>query len=182
MSRKYKFHDQGLPYFVSFATVQWIDLFTRPTYTEILLDSLRFCQTHKGLRIYAWCIMTNHVHLVIGTNKNPMPDILRDFKSFTSNQLRKAIEENAQESRKKWILWMMQRAGLENGNNNNWQLWQQNNHPLELNSNKKIENSLDYIHMNPVKAGFVSEPHHWKYSSAINYSGGIGLIDIELIQ
>ncbi len=182
MSRKYKFHDQDLPYFVSFATVQWIDLFIRPTYADILIDSLRYCQTNKGLQIYAWCIMTNHVHLIIGTNKNPMQDILRDFKSFTSNQLRKAIEENSQESRKKWILWMMKRVGLENGNNNNWQLWQQNNHPLELNSNKKIENSLDYIHMNPVKAGFVSEPYHWKYSSAIDYSGGNGLIDIELIQ
>ena len=67
MSRKYKFLDQSKLYFVSFATVHWIDIFTRELYKTILLDSLKFCQANKGLEIFAWCIMTNHVHLIIGT-------------------------------------------------------------------------------------------------------------------
>ncbi|UII26427.1 transposase [Fulvivirga maritima] len=139
MSRKYKFRDQERLYFVSFATVYWIDLFVRPEYNEVLLESLRFCQTAKGLKIFAWCIMTSHVHLIIGTSDQPMEDILRDFKSYTSRKLRSEIEKHPTESRKEWILWMMKRAGEKNGNNNLWQLWQQHNQPIELSNNKMMD-------------------------------------------
>ena len=111
MSRKYKFIDQSKLYFVSFATVHWIDIFTRELYRTILIDSLKFCQQKKGLEIFSWCIMTNHVHLIIGTSGSKMEDILRDFKSFTSRELKEAIKNNNQESRKEWIVWMMERAG-----------------------------------------------------------------------
>lgn len=124
MSRKYKFLDQTKLYFISFATVHWIDIFTREPYKIILLDSLKFCQQNKGLEIFAWCIMTNHVHLIIGTKGMNMEDILRDFKSFTSRELKEAIKSNNQESRKEWMVWMMERAGRLNNQNHNWQLWQ----------------------------------------------------------
>lgn len=181
MSRKYKIRDQEKLYFVSFATINWIDLFIREDYNNILLTSLKYCQNEKGLEVYAWCIMTNHLHLIIGTNNKPLQDILRDFKSFTSTQLRKEIINNPVESRKEWIKWMMERAGRKNSNNNDWQLWQQHNHPIELNTNELMDQKLNYIHENPVKAGFVAEPHHWKYSSTIDYSGGKGLLNINFI-
>lgn len=182
MSRKYKFLDQSKLYFVSFATVHWIDIFTRELYKIILLDSLKFCQQNKGLEIFAWCIMTNHVHLIIGTNGQNMEDILRDFKSFTSRELKEAIKNNNQESRKEWIVWMMERAGRLNNQNNNWQLWQQHNHPIELFTFAVIKQKLDYIHNNPIKAGFVTNSADWIYSSAIDYSGGKGLLDIKLLD
>ena len=72
MSRKYKFHDNSQLYFVSFATVNWVDVFIRNEYKEVLLDSLRFCQLKKDLELYAWCMMTSHVHLIIGSRGNPM--------------------------------------------------------------------------------------------------------------
>ena len=68
--------------------------------------------------------MPSHVHMIIGSNKNKLEDIVRDMKSFTSTALRKSIQENIQESRKEWIIWMMERAGKKNGNNNDWQFWQ----------------------------------------------------------
>lgn len=114
MSRKYKIRDQNYPHFVSFAVVHWIDFFTRPIYQQILIDSLIYCQKSKGLIIYAWCIITNHVHLIIGTNDLPMEGILRDMKSFTSRKLKEAIIGNAKESRKEWILWMMEKTGRKN--------------------------------------------------------------------
>jgi putative transposase len=117
MSRKYKFLDQSKLYFVSFATVYWIDVFTRELYKQILIDSLKYCQQKKGLEIFAWCIMTNHVHLIIGTEGNKMEDILRDFKSFTSRELKEVIKNNIQESRKEWMVWMMERAGKLNNQN-----------------------------------------------------------------
>ena len=182
MSRKYKFRDQEKLHFVSFATVHWIDLFVKPEYNEILLDSIRFCQQNKGLELCAWCFMPSHIHLIIGTTDKPMQDILRDFKSYTSTKLREEIAQHPTESRREWILWMMKRAGVKNGNNNSWQLWQQHNHPIELSNNEMMEQRLEYLHMNPVIAGFVNEPEHWKYSSAIDYAGSQGLLKIRFIE
>lgn len=136
----------------------------------------------KGLEIYAWCIMPSHIHLIIGTVDKPMQDILRDFKSYTSRKLREEISNHPSESRREWIQWMMEKAGKRNGNNNDWQLWQQHNQPIELNDNKMLDQRLNYLHMNPVISGFVNEPEHWKYSSAIDYSGGKGLLDVIIIE
>lgn len=182
MSRKYKIKDQSYPHFVSFAVVHWIDIFTRPVYRQIVIDSLAYCQKSKGLVIYAWCIMTNHIHLIIGTSAYPMQDILRDMKRFTSKKLRESIIENEQESRKKWIIWMMKQTGMKNNNNHEWQFWQQHNHPIELSNEEMIRQRLDYLHNNPVNAGFVEKPESWLCSSAGDYCGRKGFLDVELID
>src|SRR5215216_5947569 len=102
MSEKYKIRDQDKLHFITFAVVDWIDVFTRQEYKDILLESLRHCQKEKGLEVYAWCIMSNHIHLIVGRSKEEikLEDIVRDFKKFTSVQLCKAIESNASESRR----------------------------------------------------------------------------------
>jgi len=182
MSRKYKFRDNSQLYFVSFATVNWIDVFIRNEYKEVLLDSLRFCQLNKDLELYAWCIMTSHVHLIIGSRGTPMEYIMRDFKSFTSTKLKKVIKGNPVESRREWMVWMFERAGKYNSNNKDWQFWQQDSHPIELYDRKIMEQKLDYLHNNPVEAGFVSSPTDWIWSSARNYAGEKGLIDIILLE
>jgi putative transposase len=182
MSTKYKIRDQQKLYFVSFAVVYWLDVFIRNEYKNILLDSLKHCQKTKGLEIYAWCIMTSHVHLIIGTTGNKMEDILRDFKSFTSRSIRNAIQEHPSESRREWMLWLMERAGKKNSNNNDYQFWQQDNHPIELWDNYMMDQKLEYLHMNPVLSGFVDRPEAYLYSSARDYAGEKGLLDIQLIQ
>ncbi|MEX2478982.1 MAG: transposase [Gracilimonas sp.] len=181
MSRKYKFHNQTQAYFVSFSVINWIDVFIRPVYNNILIDSFKFCQDNKGLIIYAWCIMPSHVHLIMGTSQNPMQSILRDFKSFTSRKLKEEIHDYPKESRKNWMTWMMKRAGVNNSNNIDWQFWQQHNHPIELFTAEMINQKLEYLHFNPVKAGFVIHPQDWKYSSAKDYYGGKGILDVEII-
>ena len=182
MSTKYKFSDQDQLYFVSFAVVNWIDLFIRNEYKQIILDSWRHCQANKGLEIYGWCIMTSHVHMIIGSNQNKLEDIMRDMKRHTSEELKRAIQSNPAESRKEWMLWMMERAGQKNSNNSNFQLWQQDNHPIELFNSKILHQKLDYIHYNPVEAGFVEKPEDYLYSSARDYYGLPGLIDILLVD
>ena len=99
--------------------------------------------------------MPSHVHLIIGTRNKSMQDILRDFKSYTSRKLKEEIEQHPTESRGEWILWMMKRAGTRNGNNKSWQLWQQHNHPIELRSNKIMDQRLEYLHLNPVVSGLL---------------------------
>lgn len=182
MSRKYKFRDNDKLYFVTFAVINWIDLFIRNEYKDILLKSFEHCISKKGLELYAYCIMTSHVHLIIGSNKEPMEDIIRDMKRHTSETLRKAIETNRMESRKEWMLQMMKDAGIANPNNKDFQLWKQDNRPIELRDKERLYQKLKYIHNNPVEAGFVEKAEDWLYSSARNYYGWKGLMEVTLIE
>ena len=169
MSRKYKFGEKEGAYFVSFATVNWIDVFTRIDYFDCIIESLDFCRKNKGMEIYGYCIMPSHVHLIFRSSLGDPSGLMRDFKGFTSRKMLTIIEDNPQESRKEWMLWMFERAGKKNSNVKNRQFWQQNNQPIEIWSLKVFEQKLNYIHNNPVETGFVIDPIDWKYSSARNY-------------
>jgi putative transposase len=183
MSRKYKISDQGAVYFVTFTVVNWLDVFTRREYRDIFLESLRYCQKNKGLDVFAYCMMSSHVHMIIGRQGNPnLEDIIRDIKKFTSVQIMEAILKNQQESRRELLVWLFKRAGERNKNNTNYQFWQQHNHPIELNTSQMIDERLNYIHNNPVEAGIVLSPEDYLYSSAVNYAGlPEKLIDVTLI-
>ena len=186
MSRNYKIRDQQKIYFVTFTVINWIDFFIRDIYRDVFIKSVKHCQAEKGLEVYAWCMMTSHIHIIVGTQgKEPLEGIIRDLKSFTSKSFRKLLEETdaVGESRREWLLWMMQRAGRKNSNNNDFQFWQQHNQPEVLDTNEIMDQKLEYIHMNPVKAGFVDRPEAWLYSSAADYmeerKGMLDLIYIE---
>jgi len=181
MSRNYKFHDQEKPYFISFATVYWLDVFIRPVYKDIFVDSINYCIEQKGLIVYGWVIMSSHVHMIIGTKSELMQDIVRDFKKYTSKAIINSVAENPQESRKEWLLWMFECAGRKNSNNSKYQFWQQHNQPIELYNNLLVDQKLNYLHNNPVAEGVVYEPYEYKYSSAIDYCGGKGMIPVELL-
>ena len=182
MSERYKVRDSQQLYFVSFATVNWIDVFTRRLYNDIFVDSLRYCQQHKGLELYAWCLMTNHAHLIISSEAENLSGILRDLKRHTAKEVLRAIEENGQESRREWMLWLFERAGQHNAHNTKYQFWQQSNHPIELPSTDLRQQRLAYLHRNPVAAGFVDTPEDFLYSSARNYAGRPGLLEVLLIN
>ena len=169
MSRKYKFNEKTGAYFISFATVNWIDVFTRDIYFSIFVESLDHCRKNKGMEIYGYCIMHSHIHLIFRSALGDPSGLIRDLKGFTSRKLLKTIEDNPEESRKEWMLWMFERAGKKNSNVKHRQFWQQNNQPIEIWSLKVFEQKLNYIHNNPVASGFVTNPVDWKYSSARNY-------------
>ena len=172
MSRKYKFHNPDGVYFITFAVQGWVDVFTRNEYKNILVDNLAWCQKNKGLELFAWCIMTNHVHLIAkAEGEHSLSDILRDFKKFTSKAVLKAIAESQRESRKEW---MLKQFETEEGN----RFWRADNKPVELWSNSVIAQKLNYIHQNPVEAGLVFRAEDYVYSSAVDYAGGNGLLDI----
>jgi REP element-mobilizing transposase RayT len=179
----YKFDNPDGVYFVTFTVIEWVDVFTREDYVWIVLDSLKYCQEKKGLIIHAWVIMSNHLHLIISREPegSTFSDIVRDFKKFTSSSIVDSIESNIQESRKNWMMWIFKSAGQRNRNNTNHQFWKQDSHAEELVSNKFIDQKLEYIHMNPVKAGIVDEAEHYRYSSARDYCGQKGLLDLMLV-
>lgn len=177
MSRNYKFHNPEGLYFVSFAVVNWLDVFTRNEYKDVLLESLSYCQREKGMEICAWCIMTNHVHLVFRITDGGKPQlVLGDFKRFTSKKLVKMIRNNPRESRREYLLEQFKKAAKTSSNVKEYQFWRHDNRPIELWSNKVIKEKVDYIHKNPVAAGLVFYPEDYVYSSAVDYSGRQGLL------
>ena len=103
MSSKYKPGEDAIAHFVTFSVVGWIDVFSRESYKEIFINSLKHCQENKGLKLHAWVIMTNHVHLIISSQTNKIEDIVRDLKKYTSKQIIAAIRENPTESRKECL-------------------------------------------------------------------------------
>jgi len=119
---------------------------------------------------------TNHVHLLgRATGQESFSDILRDFKKFTSKAVTKAIQENEKESRKEWLL---EQFKTDQG----YRFWRSDNKPIEVWSNKVIKEKLNYIHYNPVEEGLVFRPEDYVYSSAVNYSGQNGLLEITLLS
>jgi putative transposase len=182
MSAGYQIRNQNAIHFVTFAVVDWVDVFTRREYGDLVLKSLNHCRIEKGLNVHAWCLMSNHLHLIISAREGfALSDILRDFKKFTSTAITEAIKENTRESRRNWMLWLFESAGDKNSRNKNYQFWRQDNHPVELTDRDMTTQRLDYLHHNPVVAGLVAEPEHYLYSSALDYAGGTGPIPIDFL-
>jgi REP element-mobilizing transposase RayT len=173
---------EGYSYFMTMTVINWVDVFTRPAYKHIVLDALKYNQKNKGLIIYAWCLMSNHLHLIAEAEEGyHLSNILRDFKKYTSKAVIKEIQEDPDESRKKWMLSEFEFAGRYKSNIKSYKFWQDGNEAKEIHSNKFLEQKLEYIHDNPVKAEIVENDYEYLYSSAINYTGKQGLLDVVLI-
>jgi len=177
MSRNYKFHNPEGLYFISFAVVGWLDVFTRNEYKDLFLESVRFCQKDKGLEIHAWCLMTSHVHLVFRSVKGQKPELLiGDLKRFTSKTIVKAIQENPRESRKEFLLEFFRKEAAKSSNVSHYQFWRHDNKPIELWSTHVTKQKIDYVHQNPVESGLVYKAEEYVYSSATDYADETGLL------
>jgi len=116
---------------VSFATVNWLDVFTRQIYFDVLAESIKYCRAKKGMELYAYCFMPSHVHLIFRSNIDEPDGLLRDFKSFTANKMIETIETNTQESRKEYLLWFFERAAKKKSNTSKYQFWEHHNKLIE---------------------------------------------------
>ena len=178
MSDKYKMHEYDKPYFLTMTVVGWIDVFTRKNHKLAIVKSLQYCQQNKGLEIFAWCLMSNHLHLIVRSNgDNLLSDILRDFKKYTS---RKIIDQiiNQPESRREWMLNHFEHAGKYLKSVKNYKFWQSGNHAEIIYSSKFFYNKLNYIHRNPVVEMIVSKEEDYLFSSARNYADLDYLLEI----
>jgi len=155
-------------YFVTLTVIDWIDVFTRRQYNDFIIENLAWNQQHRKLNIYAYVIMTNHIHLVANVTDGSLGDVFGHFKTYTSKELFKMIANNSQESRREWMIKAFERAGKYNPLNEHHPPagGQNGNYPVLLYSPAMIEQKIDYIHENPVRAGFVGSAHEYWYSSA----------------
>lgn len=90
----HKIKNQDALHFITITVVGWVDIFTRMQYKDIIIESLKFCVQNKGLKLYAYVIMTNHLHLIVSADAG-ISDIIRDFKKFTSKEILKLLIEDS---------------------------------------------------------------------------------------
>ena len=178
MADAYQIKNQKGLYFLTLQVVGWADIFTRQFYRDIIIDSFVYCRKSKGLKVYSYVIMSNHVHCIVSAENN-LSDVIRDFKKFTSKEILKLVNENTQESRKEWLFMIFKYHAKFNKRVEKFQFWTHENHAVELTSNEMIESRINYIHQNPVRAGYVEQEHEFIYSSAKNFAGLINLMEID---
>lgn len=176
----YKIRDQFGFFFITFTVVEWIDLFSRKLYMDILVKNMQHCRMRKELSVGAYVIMTNHMHVIWQSKSGKLSDTLRDYKSFCTKELINAIENNP-ESRKDWLLRAFEFHAKGTNQNKDYKIWTGNNHPEQIYTEEFLRTKLDYIHNNPVRAGWVAKPENYLYSSASNYILGKGIMEIDYL-
>jgi len=175
--------DQNACYFLTFTIVDWIDVFIRPAYKQVIVDALNFCIEQKGLVVYGWCLMTNHLHLVAEAKEGyRLSYIIRDLKKFTARTILKMIEEEP-ESRRDWMLYRFEFAGKFMKRIKYYHFWQDGSHAIYLDPHrpKMLLQKLRYTHENPVRAGIVINAEDYLHSSAKDYCGRKGLVNVTVV-
>jgi REP element-mobilizing transposase RayT len=181
MKEGYVIRDQNLPHFLTITIVNWIDVFSRKIYRDCVIECFDYCIKNKGMILYSYVIMSNHIHMIVQSNEGKLSDLIRDFKKYTSKTILEKIKTE-KESRREWALERFKLATESHSRNKNYQFWQLGNHAEEIYSEKFMWSKIDYIHFNPVRAGIVLNPQDYIYSSASNYIDGKGIIEVEVVQ
>lgn len=176
----YKIRDQKGLYFMTFTVEGWIDLFSRKTYRDLFLKNMKYCREQKGLSVGAYVIMTNHVHVIWQSKTGKLSDTVRDFKSYCTKQFIETIQKGG-ESRSEWLLYMFRFHAARTNRNKEYKIWTNDNHPEEITSREFLLPKLNYIHENPVRAGWVTKTEDYLYSSASNYCTGKGLFEVDYL-
>ncbi|MDP2453818.1 MULTISPECIES: transposase [unclassified Kaistella] len=179
MKDGYLIRDQEKPHFITCTVVDWIDVFTRKNYRDIVISSLQYCIKEKGMLLYGYVIMSNHLHLIVQSKDAKLSDLIRAFKKYTAKNILETIQSEP-ESRREWMLERFKKATETHGRNKTYQFWQYGNHAEEIYTLPFLWGKLNYIHFNPIRAGWVEKAQHYIYSSASNYVLGKGLVNIEL--
>lgn len=155
------------PYFLTITLVDWIDLFTRKTYCDLIVSSLKHCIEHKGLIVFEFVIMPSHLHMIAQSLDSQLNHIMRDFKSFTAKSIvQQIIQDSRQESRREWLLASFRKHARRYKQNQEYMVWQKKMHPIQVGYESIQKQKAQYIHNNPVAAGLVTDGSYWTYSSA----------------
>ena len=170
---RYKIYEPTHPHFVTCTILHWLPIFTRKESVQIIIDSLKFLQEKDNLKLYAYVILENHLHMVV--QSNDLPKTMESFKKYTANQILKLLkEENV-----KTLLEQFKFYKKAHKTDKEYQIWEEGYQPKLMQTDVMMISKIKYIHENPVKRGYVDEATHWRYSSARDYEGVQGLIEVE---
>ena len=173
MSRsRYRIFESEYPYFMTCTIVAWLPVFARPPLVDIIFDSWRFLQRQRGFEIFGYVIMENHLHWIARA-----PDLSEQvgrFKSYTARRIIDSLEQHGYTT----LLDERRFYKLRHKVDQTHQLWQEGSHPQQIRDDQMMLQKLEYTHNNPIRRGYVEQPSHWRYSSAGDYEGRKGLIDV----
>lgn len=156
-------------YYMTMTVVDWADVFTRKNQKQAIIESFRYCIKNKGRNVYAYCIMTNHLHVICNSDETfTLSDTIRDFKRRSAKTILNQIE-NEPVSRRENFQLLFRKATKNNSKSKNFKFWKTDNPAIKLNSEKFLWEKINYVHNHPVVEKFVAKPEHWLYSSASNY-------------
>jgi REP element-mobilizing transposase RayT len=150
----------------------WLPVFAKPETVNIVFDCWRFLQQTGDFEIFGYVIMENHLHLI--ARSQDIDKDMQRFKSYTAREIVACLQAMGTDH----MLQMLEFFKRSHKVDSNYQVWEEGIHPQIIESESVLKQKLDYIHQNPVKRGYVDLPEHWRYSSARNYAGMGGLIDI----
>ncbi len=167
-------------YFITFNTVDWVDVFIRPVYKQVVVHTLNHFIDNKGLIVNAWCLMTNHLHMMIQAREGyVIAEIEKEFKSFTTTKVLEAIDTEP-EARKDWMMKRFENFSNLMGLMKKYHVWQSSSSPafIDLRKTDTLIEQFSFIHDNPVRDRFVDTAADYPYSSARDYAGMKGLVNI----
>ena len=170
---RYRIFETEYPYFLTNTIVAWLPIFSHPQLAEIIFDSWRFLQRERGVRLFGYVIMENHIHWIAAAED--LSDQLGPFKSYTARRIIDAMQQAGYEG----LLQELRYYKLRHKTDQVHQLWQEGSHPEQIQNEDMLWQKLEYIHNNPLRRGYVDDPTHWRYSSARNYARQPSLIEIE---
>ena len=124
--------------------------------------------------------MSNHLHLVCQAKEGiGISAIIRDLKKFTSKTIVSLIGE-IPESRREWLLYRFEFAGKYDNRIKKYKFWQETNHAVLLENAEMIDQRVNYIHENPVRSLVVANTYEYLFSSAVDYAGEKGYVDVQI--
>jgi len=170
---RYLITEPNKPHFMTCTVVEWLAVFTRPETVQIILDCWQYQRDQVGLKLYGYVILENHLHFIAQA-----PELDRTVASFKSYTARKIIDYLHKQKAERFLE-RLRFAKLAHKHDREFQFWQEGVHAELVFSEQMMRQKLDYIHANPVKRGYVDLPEYWRYSSAANYAGLDGLIEID---
>ncbi len=173
MSRtRYRIFNDRYPHFMTDTVVAWLPIFTRPNLAQIIFESWQFLQRVRGILIFGYVIMEHHLHWI--ASGDDLADQVKRFKSYTARRIIDELEHSGYGT----LLQELQYFKLRHKIDQKYQLWQEGSHPKQIENDEMMLQKLEYMHNNPMRRGYVDDPLHWRYSSARNYAGLPGMIEI----
>jgi REP element-mobilizing transposase RayT len=162
------FKENNYAYFVTWTIVDWLPLFAEPLYRQNALDALNYLRTNKHTQLNAFVVMPSHLHAILWPDDGiNLSDVTRDFKRFTSRKISKEAQQ--QGSIKYLSVFEKSRLANRAQDVSQFQVWQEGSHPEAIFTEEFAKQKMDYIHLNPVRAGLVETAEEWPHSSARAY-------------